>query len=173
MTIRLLGPEDAQAFSVVRLEALQKEPDAFGAVYEDEFKRSPGEWQERLVSSNEKGFFGAFSEEELVGTIGYFRQKGTKVRHKVLIVSMYVRKSHRGTGMAAGLMHAALNHLREMGDVDQVQLAVVTSNPAAVRFYEKMGFIPFGFEKRALKTGERYLDETHMYLPFSNESEGT
>lgn len=81
---------------------------------------------------------------ELVGIIGFFR--------------------HRGTGVAAALMQEELAFLRQRGDIDQVQLSVVTTNHSAVRFYEKMGFLPYGLEKRALKSGERYLDEMHMYL---------
>jgi len=166
MEIRLLGPEDAAAFSKVRLEGLQKDPDAFGALYEEEIKRTDAEWKERLSNAHtgDSGFFGAFVEGEIVGIIGFFRHRGTKVRHKVLVVSMYVTESHRGTGIAAGLMQEEISYLKKLGDVDQVQLAVVTSNPAAVRFYEKMGFLPYGFEKKALKIGDRYVDETHMYM---------
>lgn len=164
MEIRRLGPEDAEAFVAVRLEALQKDPDAFGATYEAEKKRTIPEWKERFLAPRESGYFGAFVDGEIVGTIGYFRQNGTKARHKVAIVSMYVRKAHRGSGMASGLMNAALTYLRELGDVDQVQLAVVTSNPAAIRFYEKMGFATYGLEKRALKVGDRYFDEALMNL---------
>ncbi len=168
MDIRRLGPEDAEAFSAVRLEALQKDPDAFGATYEDEKKRTLPEWKERLslATPRESGYFGAFSDGEIVGTIGFFRHKGTKARHKVAIVAMYVRESHRGSGLAAGLMNAALDYLRGLGDIDQVQLAVVTTNPAAIRFYEKMGFAVYGMEKRALRAGEKYFDEALMYLLF-------
>ncbi|MGG1659717.1 N-acetyltransferase family protein [Brevibacillus sp. NRS-1366] len=169
MEIRILGPEDVGIFSKIRLEGLQKDPDAFGAIYEEELKRTDNEWKERLsqAEKGDSGFFGAFVEGEIVGIIGFFRHRGTKARHKVSVVSMYVRDSHRGTGIAAELMQEELAYLRKLGDVDQVQLAVVTSNPGAVRFYEKMGFLPFGFEKRALKVGDRYVDETHMYLLFN------
>lgn len=166
MDIRKLGPEDAEAFAAVRLEALKNDPDAFGSTYDDEKYRPMEEWRARLSPGNEgeNGYFGAFADGEIVGTIGYFRHKGTKARHKAAIVSMYVRQDHRGTGMAAGLMQAALEYLKGLGDIDQVQLAVVSSNPAAVRFYEKMGFQVYGLEKRALKAGNRFFDETHMYL---------
>ena len=160
MEVRRLGPEDTEAFVKVRLEGLQTDPDAFGATYEEEITRPMAEWQERLSQGPEgdSGYFGAFVGGELAGIIGYFRHRGLKARHKASVVSMYVREAHRGTGVAAALMQ------EERGDIDQVQLAVVTTNPGAVRFYEKMGFLPYGLEKRALKTGERYVDETHMYM---------
>jgi RimJ/RimL family protein N-acetyltransferase len=169
MEIRLLIPEDAQDLAAIRLEALEQEPEAFGASLEEEQKKSLEDWQARLAISNqqESGYFGAFAAGELIGIIGYFRLKGAKLRHKALIVSMYVRKVNRGTGIAGELMRATLAHLQSFGDIDQAQLAVVTSNQAAVRFYEKMGFQPYAHEKRALKIGDTYLDETHMYKLFS------
>lgn len=174
MNIRKLGPDDATSFAAVRLEALQTDPESFGAVYEEEKKRSLEEWKERLLDSptHEHGFFGAFAEGKLAGIIGFFRQKGAKVRHKAAIVSLYVTKPHRKTGMAAALMQTAVSFLRSTGEIDQVQLAVVSSNPAAVRLYEKMGFLPYGHEKRALKHKDRYFDEIHMYMMLENRSEG-
>lgn len=168
MEIRLLAPNDAQALAAIRLEALEQEPEAFGASLEEEKKKTLEEWQARLDLSNqeESGYLGAFDAGEIIGMIGYYRHKGAKLRHKASIVSMYVKQSHRGTGVAGELMKAALLQLQTIGDLDQVQLAVVTSNQAAVRFYEKMGFQPFGHEKRALKIGDKYVDETHMVLLF-------
>lgn len=174
MEIRVLGPDDAEIFAAIRLESLEQEPDAFGATLEDERKRTLEGWQERLTASptHESRFYGAFVDGQLTGIIGYFRHKGAKVRHKASIVSMYVRASHRGTGAAAALMQTVLGHLRTVPEIDQVQLAVVSSNKAALRFYEKMGFLPYGYEKQALKVGDRYLDETHMYVLMKEESEG-
>ncbi len=43
-----------------------------------------------------------------------------------------------------------------------VQLTVVTENEAARRLYEAMGFVEYGYEKRALKHDGRYYDEVLM-----------
>ncbi|MFD2083967.1 GNAT family N-acetyltransferase [Brevibacillus brevis] len=166
MEVRFLGPDDAEELVKIRLEGLQTDPDAFGSTYEEAMQVSMEEWRQRLSQgdSGDSGYFGAFVEGHLAGIIGFFRHRGVKARHKASIVSMYVREAYRGTGVAQALMQAELAYLKERGDIDTVQLAVVTTNPAAIRLYEKMGFIPYGLEKRALKNGDQYFDESHMYI---------
>ena len=43
-----------------------------------------------------------------------------------------------------------------------VQLTVVSENEAARRLYRAMGFVEYGYEKRALKQDGRYYDEVLM-----------
>ncbi|MFS0555611.1 N-acetyltransferase family protein [Brevibacillus sp. 179-C9.3 HS] len=166
MEVRFLGPDDAEELVKIRLEGLQTDPDAFGSTYEEAISVPMEEWVRRLSQgeSGNSGYFGAFVEGKLAGIIGFFRHSGQKACHKASIISMYVREGHRGTGIAQALMEAELAYLKKRGDIDTVQLAVVTSNPAAIRLYEKMGFIPYGLEKRALKVGDQYFDESHMYI---------
>ncbi|MFF0826733.1 GNAT family N-acetyltransferase [Brevibacillus sp. NPDC003359] len=166
MEVRFLGPDDADELIKIRLEGLQTDPDAFGSTYEEEIQKPKEEWLRRLSQgeSGDSGYFGAFVEGQLTGIIGFFRHRGLKARHKAAIVSMYVREAYRGTGVAQALMQTELAYLKKRGDIDTVQLAVVTTNPAAIRLYEKMGFLPYGVEKRALKIGDQYFDENHMYI---------
>ncbi|MGF9905099.1 N-acetyltransferase family protein [Brevibacillus porteri] len=166
MEVRFLGPDDAEELIKIRLEGLQTDPDAFGSTYEEEIQMPGEEWLRRLSQgeSGDSGYFGAFVEGQLAGIIGFFRHRGLKARHKASIVSMYVREAYRGTGVSQALMQTELAYLKKRGDIDTVQLAVVTTNPAAIRLYEKMGFLPYGLEKRALKIGDQYFDESHMYI---------
>ncbi|WP_400163723.1 GNAT family N-acetyltransferase [Brevibacillus sp. TJ4] len=166
MEYRLLEPNDAEMLAAIRLESLKLEPEAFGSSLAEAEQVTIEEWQARLSPDNlsNSGYVGAFADGELIGIIGYFRHKGEKLRHKAALVSMYVRRSYRGSGAASGLIQTVLTHLRTLGDIQQAQLAVVTANQAAVRLYEKMGFQPYGLEKNALKAGDRYLDETLMYI---------
>jgi RimJ/RimL family protein N-acetyltransferase len=55
------------------------------------------------------------------------------------------------------MVEAVLDHAR--GQVEQVMLSVITENERARHFYEKMGFEPYGLERRALRIGDRYYDE--------------
>ena len=52
------------------------------------------------------------------------------------------------------------NHAR--GRVEMVQLTVVSENEGARRLYGALGFVEYGYEKRALKQGGRYYDEVLM-----------
>lgn len=166
MEVRFLVPDDADELIKIRLEGLQTDPDAFGSTYEEEIQMPGEEWLRRLSQgeAGDSGYFGAFVEGHLAGIIGFFRHRGMKARHKASIVSMYVREAYRGTGVAQALMQTELAYLKKRGDIDTVQLAVVTTNPGAIRLYEKMGFLPYGLEKRALKIGDQYFDENHMYI---------
>jgi ribosomal protein S18 acetylase RimI-like enzyme len=73
---------------------------------------------------------------------------------------MYVTPEARGSGLAAALVETLLKHAGK--EVEQVQLTVTASNPRARRFYERMGFVQYGFEERALKYKGAYFDEVLM-----------
>ena len=66
----------------------------------------------------------------------------------------------RKSGLGKRLVAAVLDHAR--GRVEMVQLTVVSENEAARRLYEAMGFVEYGYEKRALKQDGRYFDEVLM-----------
>jgi RimJ/RimL family protein N-acetyltransferase len=73
---------------------------------------------------------------------------------------MYVREVARGSGLGKQLVGAVLDHAR--GRVEMVQLTVVSENESACRLYKAMGFVEYGFEKRALKQNGQYFDEILM-----------
>jgi len=95
-----------------------------------------------------------------MGIAGFAAQEGTKHAHKGLLWAMYVRSAARKSGLGKILVAAVLDHAR--GRVEMVQLTVVSENEAARRLYEAMGFVEYGFEKRALKHDGRYYDEVLM-----------
>ena len=75
----------------------------------------------------------------------------------------------RGTlALPAALVDAVLAYAR--GRVIQVQLVVGEENIRARRLYESRGFKSYGLAPRALKLGDRYLDEQLMvrYLDGGN-----
>ena len=155
--IRRLEPGDAALYREIRLEALQRNPEAFGSTFERE-NGQPLSWFEAAISRAD--IFGGFLDGRLMGVAGFAAQEGTKHAHKGLLWGMYVRGAARKSGLGKKLVAAVLDQAR--GRVEMVQLAVVSENEAARRLYAAMGFVEYGHEKRALKQGGRYFDEVLM-----------
>jgi len=87
-----------------------------------------------------------------------------KMRHRGDIWGVYVAPDARGTGVGRRVMEHILEHARTR--VLQVHLAVTATNAAAVALYDRLGFVRYGTEPRALKVNGRYLDEHLMVLQF-------
>lgn len=156
--VRRLSEWDAEDFRAIRLEGLQRHPEAFGATHADEAAQPMAFFSDRLKNS---AVFGGFEGTTLLGVAGLYFLEQEKVRHKAVLYGMYVRDPARGTGLARQLVDAVLDHARQ--EVELVQLSVMTSNDAARRLYERCGFKLFGVEPRALKIAGRYLDEALMH----------
>ena len=157
LRISRLGPSDAALYREIRLEALKRNPEAFGSTFESE-NAQPLSWFEAVVVR--AYIFGAFLDGALVGIAGYAAQEGSKQAYKALLWGMYVRAAGRNLGLGERLVAAVLDHAR--GHVEMVQLTVVSENVAARRLYGAMGFVEYGYEKRALKQDGRYYDEVLM-----------
>jgi ribosomal protein S18 acetylase RimI-like enzyme len=155
--IRRLERADAEAFRLIRLEGLQNDPEAFGSTFEKDSNEPAEFWVDRL---DRNAIFGAFCDDRLVGVAGFYVLSAPKLSHKGVLWGMYVRPEARGSGLAAALVETLLEHAGK--EVEQVQLTVVVSNPRARRFYERMGFVEYGLEERALKHKGLYYDETLM-----------
>ena len=104
--------------------------------------------------------FGAFHHSELVGIAGLLIREGRKEAHKGLLVGMYVRPSARKAGVGRRLVETIVEFARDR--VELIQLAVVSENEQARRLYERLGFVEYGIEKKALKQDGRYHDEILM-----------
>ena len=157
ITIRRIDAADVEAFKRIRLEALQAEPSAYAASYEDWAVLSDEEWRNRMREPVVVAFLG----DEPVGLAGLMRQRSGKMTHRANIIMVYVRKSLRGTGVAGDLIDAIIEEARAMGII-QLELAVTAENQAAVRFYERKGFVAFGRVPGALLHEGRELDDILM-----------
>lgn len=107
---------------------------------------------------------GAFVGGKLIGTAGFYRSKGLKERHKGHIWGVYVTAATRGSGMGRNIMSAVLERAASVEGIEQIGLLVAITQAAAIALYQSLGFRSFGCQRRALKVGERYVDEEHMVL---------
>jgi ribosomal protein S18 acetylase RimI-like enzyme len=165
MEIRLLTADDACEWSRLRRESLEGDPEAFSSSAEEHQALSLEEVRMRLGSEATDSFVvGAFDDGSLIGTAGFYREKGLKVRHKGRVWGVYVTPQRRGEGIGRKLVQTALERGAEIEGVDQIIVSVATTQTAAASLYRSLGFQPFGCEPRALKIGERFIDEEFMVL---------
>lgn len=160
--VRALGQDDAAAFRRVRLDALRLHPEAFVASFDDEVQLDAAQFAERLAAPGLTRF-GGFDGDELVGLVGLHLRPGLKERHKATLFSMYVAAGHRRSGLAQDLVAAVINRARAAGAL-ALQLVVTVGNAPAQRLYRRMGFLPYGIERRAIRVGDVFYDDELMAL---------
>lgn len=161
IAIRRLLPADAEAYRTLRLSALAESPDAFGSDVATESAAPVETFADRLRTSYVAG---AFAAGRLAGIAGFRQLDREKTRHRGDIWGVYVEPRARRSGLGRLLLDHVLAHARTR--VQQVHLAVTAGNTASIRLYESLGFIRYGTEPRALRVGDRYLDEHLMVLQF-------
>lgn len=164
LPVRLLTPADASAFQQLRLFGLRECPSAFGSSYEEECDTPIAKIAEKLASGADRGVFGAFEDDVLVGMAGLGREDMAKLAHKAFVWGVYVDPAARGKGISRTLLQAAISFAAAVPGVRQVNLSVNAGNTAAVRLYESLGFGQIGLEPCSLYVDGEFHDEMQMAL---------
>ena len=165
---RILTAEDTSGWRRIRLEALEADPQAFGATVEAHQKLTDEDIRTRLEPEMSSRFvLGAFAGDEIVGTAGFVREVGLKERHKGRVWGVYLRASHRGKGVARQMMELLLENVRKIDGLEQITISVAVTQTPAMSLYRALGFVPYGREPRALKVNGRFIDEEHLWLRLS------
>ena len=165
MEIRFLTPDDRDQWLRLRIEALEGDPEAFSASLDEYRSLNLDEVKRRLWSDGDAFVLGAFQEGCLSGMAGFYREQGPKSRHKGRVWGVYVTPGARGAGIAYKMMQALLARVGMIEGMEQVLLSVAATQEPAIRLYRSLGFQSFGREPRALRIGDRYIDEEYMVLP--------
>jgi RimJ/RimL family protein N-acetyltransferase len=165
--VRRLEASDAGAYQHLRLEALRTEPAAFSSNVETEAQRSLAEVAARIASpeANESFVVGAFdTAASLIGVGGFYRESAHKMRHIGWIWGMFVAPRARAQGIARRILGHVLHDVREIPELLQIQLRVVTANANAQRLYESFGFRQIALLPRALRIDGEFYDDALMLL---------
>jgi ribosomal protein S18 acetylase RimI-like enzyme len=155
--VEKLGEDRWREYRDFRLEALKKEPLAFGSSYNEEKSLSEEEWRKRI-----KNVVFARSKDELIGMIVYVRNNKVKTGHITNIYGVYVVKEYRGQGVGKKLMDSVLEQIQKSGDVVKISLTVNPEQKAAVKLYQNYGFEVVGHLKKEIFVDGRFYDELIM-----------
>ena len=80
------------------------------------------------------------------------------------VAGIAVVKNWRGRGVGTALLQTLLEWAQASPAIEKVCLDVVVSNDAAIRLYQKLGFVEEGRRQRDIKRGpEDYVDTVTMY----------
>ena len=143
VTIEPITAKDVSLFKTVRLRALQEAPFAFSSTYAREAEFDDTEWLRRVERMNgAKGVgFLAMAGDAGCGIAGAFLDANDATRAQ--LVSMWTDPAHRQRGIGRLLVNEILRwaHLR---GARTLLLMVTSNNDAAMRFYERLGFMRTG-----------------------------
>lgn len=172
MTIRLLTAQDGSAFQTLRVKALQTDPDAFLATFEQESQRHEHVFAQELdlcYAPPSFGYYGLFSDDDaesnqLVGFCQVMRSVMPKQTHLATIYNLYLDPSVRGRGQAIFLLTHIIEELRKITDLEQVFISCLAKNRAAYQLYQKLGFKRCGIKPHSSKWQGQYDDEIELVL---------
>jgi ribosomal protein S18 acetylase RimI-like enzyme len=138
-----ITPQNASAFKMVRLRALQDSPGAFSSTHAHEWQFSDDEWNRRIANWNgERGIgYLAIEEGTYCGIAGALldAQDSTTAQ----LVSMWVAPSHRRTRVGEALVGGIQAWAASRG-TRWLRLMVTSNNGPAIDFYKRIGFTMTG-----------------------------
>jgi len=160
ITVRPFRPDEASVLGAIRLEALADTPGAFAEQHDVAVAMGGEDFTAHLAAS---AAWGVFLDRRCVGMAILARHVGTNVAHRATVGCVYIAPGARGSGAARTLFQTLIGQARVAG-IEILQLAVGDFNARARQLYQNMGFVPYAVEPKALKLGERYIDEIWMAL---------
>jgi len=162
--IRVARPEDAESLFNLRLEALTAHPEAFAADVEMTKTRGEKAWLEQIThdTKDQSGVIViACAGSKLIGMTGIGRGHWPKTRHSAIVWGVYVNPNWRGLHIAEAMLDDGIRWAQTQGIV-VLKLGVITTNEAAIRCYQRAGFIVYGTDPKSNYVNELYYDEYLM-----------
>lgn len=147
---RLARREEWERVRDIRLRALADVPDAFGSTLEEERSFGRAEWIDGIEgwAGATNALYVAEADDAWVGLAIGSRGDDEPWAH---LFAMWVDPAWRTRGVGTALVNEVLAWARSWG-ATSVVLNVTETNEAAVRFYERLGFLATG-ERHPLREG--------------------
>lgn len=141
ITYRKLLPEESKMYRNIRLESLQRFPEAFSADYQEALNTQKLRIESDIEDQTQDKFvMGAFADQELIGICVFVKNENNAGS----IYQMYVKKEFQGKNIGLQLIKAVIHEADErFGDLEIV-LEVASGNDKAYFLYKKAGFKEIG-----------------------------
>lgn len=163
--IRRLTPGDAVSFARLRLLGLEMHPEAFGTSA-DAWREASDEQRSAALSPGDEPadqfVLGAFEDDELVGVLGFKRERRESVRHKGSLWGLFVHPDHRRAGIGGRLIRAAIDEVRGCEGLEYLRLVASTASREAVRLFTFEGFVRYGLETGGLRAAGESHDQAFL-----------
>ena len=161
MEIYKLAASEWETYKNLRLEALREDPQSFGDNFVEMALLGDDHWKEEF--ENPKSFILVARDGKApFAMAAAYQEDGEKMQHIAYVWGVYAKKSYRGKGIGRQLMEELLDEIGKTREIEKVDLNVNTSQLAAVRLYEKLGFEIVGTLHNELKVEGKYYDEHLM-----------
>ena len=164
LCVRRLRPEDALVYLPFRRAMLVDAPLAFGSSPEDDRHGSDPATLAASLEKPESVIVGAWQGDRLVSAAGLAREEKLKMRHRAFIWGVWTEPGFRGRGIGERVIRACVDLARTWSGVRVVYLAAGAGQHAAIRLYERVGFVAWGVEPACIQYDGALHDEVHMQL---------
>jgi ribosomal protein S18 acetylase RimI-like enzyme len=134
-----LFSDDWEKFKSIRLEALEKEEDAFGTSVLDYIQREDSYWKEYLEKENNVVIV-AQRKGVTVGMLRLDTSDSEIDEEYVYLGSVYVNSENRGMGIARKLMLFAEDYVKSNTSKKKILLEVYTHLKPAVKLYQDLDY---------------------------------
>jgi len=160
LVVRTATPADSAAL-VELTQEVASEPEGW-LITRDNW-RAVGEerrYLRALRRHRDAAVFVAEAPEGIVGRLSIARDSHPASRH-VADLGLMVAASHRRRGIGWALLEQAVRWARESG-VRKIELHVFPHNEAAIRLYERFGFVREGFRRAHYRREDGFVDAILM-----------
>ena len=168
ITVRELAADEWEIFKTLRLRALQEDPEAFVASYEEESQHSDEEWQERMSHATR---IGAQQGSEWVALASVGDEDTRDDDELGEVYGIWVTPSLRGEGVARQLMEHAELVGRNAG-YSHLAYWVNTDNGRAVAFASSIGYRPTEGRRDVVVEGQPEVEAAFM-IPLGSDNDET
>jgi RimJ/RimL family protein N-acetyltransferase len=160
--LRSATANDARWY-IEHVGALAAESDAQIPLRTDEFFRSPDQQAEMFIGATARGDLFLIAEMNgiRIGELNLRRGSRAAFKHSA-VLGISVAREWRNRRIGSALMQRAIHWAAGEGALRRIELNVFATNAAAIRLYQRFGFVIEGRRKDAVGVGNGFVDDFVM-----------